>query len=41
MLYSSYLNGKHHYDEICTRFGWSCSELDEQLGGMGVAFVYK
>ncbi len=28
---SKYLNGRHHYDEICTLFGISCKELDEIL----------
>ena len=26
-----YLNGKHHYDELCTRFGCSVRELEEIL----------
>lgn len=27
-----YLDGQHHYDEICTEFGYSAREMDEVLG---------
>jgi hypothetical protein len=26
-----YLDGLHHYDEICTTFGYSSKQLDEVL----------
>jgi hypothetical protein len=37
-----YLNGKHHYDELCTRFGCSVRELDEVLqSDSAIHFLYK
>ncbi|KAI9296912.1 nitrogen permease regulator 2 [Neoconidiobolus thromboides FSU 785] len=37
-----YLNGKHHYDEICTEFNYSPIEMDKLLmNEPNVKFIYK
>jgi len=37
-----YLNGRHHYDEICTKLSYSPKELDEILKRYsGIKFIWK
>lgn len=37
-----YLNGRHHYDEICTLFGISAKEMDEVLKPeLGIRFILR